>query len=329
MSHSIETLVFNQSNNVTPPSTTGGFSHTQTISLSYPKIFESGDQVALVNLFLYNSWQNVTTVLGNNILSYRWPTNTSSSTYTYTTYYVNTDFTRVPLSNTLQDGIYSIDDVNSALQHTMLNNGHYLVDRFGTKVYPLSLTVNPSAYCVTITSIPIPNATQVGTPSDPYYGITFGSGVSQPTGSNTGYCPQIEIASMSTLLGITAGVYPPTATSRTDLLYNAIQFYSYSFNGQTAPQVARTNSINVACSLVNASTVSPLAAQVIYTFSPSVGSGTQIQESPQNQLFLDVTRGQYTQISIRLLDDKFQPLPVIDPAISATLVIRHNRRETR
>jgi hypothetical protein len=131
---------------------------------------------------------------------------------------------------------------------------------------------------------------------------------------------------MATVLGIPAGVYPSVDTTRTLLNFNSIQFYSYNYNGTNVPQIALTNSINVTCSLVNASTLSPIAGQVIYTFSPTSGSGTQIQEKPHVPQFIPITGGQYNQITIQLLDDHFLPLNNLDPSISATLLIRHRPR---
>ena len=318
--YQVQTITFFQRNNMTPPSTTNGYANLMTVALPQPMDL-TNSEVALASLFCYYSWPNISAAFNNNAFSYTIP-DTATGTTWGTTYPVETTVG----GGVLTDGVYTIADLNSALQFTLENNGHYVIDADGNNVYPLSFAVNPTAYCVTVTVTPIVEPLPTGW-SYPSTGAarftsanTFDSTVCRiniPTTSDAAGSTNVGQSSISKILGLPVQSYPPTTTHPTP----ASSLSPLMYNG-VVPQVSVTNSINVTCNLVNASTITPIAANVIYSFSPTSESGTQIQERPYNHQWLPVTPGRYNNISIGLVTDAFQQLLNKDHAVSATILIR-------
>ena len=149
--YQVQTITFFQRNNMTPPSTTGGYANLMTFALPQPMDL-TDSEVALASLFCYYSWPNISAAFNNNAFSYTIPDTFLGTTWG-TTYPVETTVG----GGVLTDGVYTIADLNRALQFTLENNGHYVIDSNGNNVYPLSFAVNPSAYCVTVTVTPISN----------------------------------------------------------------------------------------------------------------------------------------------------------------------------
>ncbi len=321
------TIHFVQANNTTPPSTTNGFANTMTISLPV-SVDYTNSEVALASLFCYYSWFNITAALNNNQLSYTLP-NTAGTVWG-ATYSVFTNLTSS--STSLSDGLYSINDLNNALAFTFEYYGHYYVDSNGNNVYPITLSVNTTGYAVTVTlsqlysnaNLPsgwkYPSSALGGSPfSSTTFSMNCVASLSIPATGNAAGTDVAGQSSMSKILGFTPGSYPNQSTTPNPSTVSASQF---QYNSAYPPQVGVINSVNVSCNLVNASTVSALGASVIYNFSPIVQSGQQVQERPQHLIWLPVTAGKINIISIRLQTDAFQPLPILDPGVSATLLVR-------
>jgi hypothetical protein len=321
----IQTISFFQSNNATPPSTTNGYANTMTVTLPVPmELVDS--EVALSSLFCYYSWPNISDQLQNNSFTYTLPPN--NSTWTGGTVF-NVETTSG--LGKLADGLYTIDDINNVLAFTFKNNGHYYLDANGTEVYPITLQVNPSTYRVQVTYFRLQNPLPTG------WSYPGGSAAFQnlnnailrlnipttayPAGSSGGF----GMSSISRVFGIPVGPWPTLSDKSTPL--TTTDYTSYT--GTSVPQVTTTNSVSVTCNLVNASKVSPVAGNIIYTFSPSTTSGSQIQEKPNNLNWLPVTDGRYNQIQIVLENDAFQNLQIQDPAICCTLLLRSKKSYAR
>lgn len=165
-----------------------------------------------------------------------------------------------------------------------------------------STAVNPNGYVVPVGYAPAAGGALPPTPSNPELVILP---TAAPAGSNTP-----GLYSFSKSLGILPGTYPPT---------NVGVFYN--INGQFSPIIESTNLIYVTCNLVNTNGLTPFA-KVLYTFSPTVPFGTQIQEKPFFPLFMQIADGFYPEIVITLRDENYQPLNIRDAHISATLLIR-------
>lgn len=329
--YDVQTISFFQANNATPPSSTGGYANKMTIQLPQSMNLQDSE-VALASLFCYYSWFNITAALNNNTLSYTLPTGTGWGT----TYPVFTDSSN---QNVIGDGLYSITDLNNALAFTFQYNGHYFIDANGNNVYPISLSVNQTGYNVTITLTQLyrtlPTGWSVPTSAlgpSPFtatgstvnnFSVNTVARLNIPNTGNVAGVFLPGLSSMSKILGISPGSYPSVSDPSTVL---SSQF---QYKGNYPPQVSPVDSVNVCCNLVNASSLSAVAASLIYNFAPSSTSGTLIQQIPAHFMWLPVTPGLYNQVSLSLQTSAFTPLQIIDPAVSATLLIRTKRLPSR
>jgi hypothetical protein len=74
-------------------------------------------EVCLVNFSFYNCFFNISSALGNNSITIKFPVFTSNTVYTMT------DYTHV-----FSDGFYSIEDINASLQNFFIATNLYLHD---------------------------------------------------------------------------------------------------------------------------------------------------------------------------------------------------------
>jgi hypothetical protein len=292
-----------------PQTSSPGNPYGNTILVKFPYVQSfSQCEIALGNLYCFYSWFNIMASFGNNTFSYNWPNSSGG----YTNYPV-----------TVPDGFYQIDDLNNYFQQVQLDNGTYLLTSStnSTPVFFLTWASNVTFYATTVTSMVVPSAAvnpngyvlpadyapAAGgalppTPSNPQLVILP---TSAPAGSNTP-----GLYSFSKSLGISPGTYPPT---------NVGVFYN--INGQFSPIIESTSNIYVTCNLVNTNALTPFA-KVLYTFSPTVAFGSQIQEKPFFPLFMQVADGYYQDVVITLRDENYQPLNIRDAHISLVLLIR-------
>lgn len=315
---------FSQINNITPPTTSSSYSNKLTIQLPTSSEFIDAE-VALVSLYVYNSWFNITAALGNNTLYYQVPTSTTTWSSLYPV------FTNTATPTVISDGLYEITDLNSVLQYTFQQNGHYFIDANGNNQYPIVLASNPNQYCFSATCLLISNPLPTG------WTYPSGSAPNKFTSANTYNATICRLVIPTT--SIAAGSYTPGQSSMAKLLGFAPGNYpsgnpsnSYTqnvvFNG-TTPQISVVNNVNVACNLVNLPSSGSYGANVIYSFASNVSIGNQINVNPQTLLWVPVTYGHYNRIQISFLTDYFQPLSILDPAISATLWIRKRKKPNR
>lgn len=309
-------VLFNQAKNITPPNTTGGFANKFTIQFPFQQTFVNA-KIALASLYIYNSWFNVTSAYGNNTFYYYMPI--SAGTYSAAKPVV------------MPDGIYGINDINAWLHSTMVTNGDVLVNGgsgsdSGTPYYNLSIAEDGPRYRFQITSIPVTGLDLDGdTLSNPNNIYIAGA-----------MCPVLEIpatfypagtitpnqTSFSNLTGFLPGIYPPNfTTTATTISPTHPLTAQYKINSPFIPTLTLVNSVNVTCDLVNESLLSYHGA-IIYTFSPNVGAGEQIQVQPPQFLWCPVSDKLTQTISISLYDDNFNPLLVQEPGFSATVIIQ-------
>ena len=163
---------------------TTSFDGINTFKLQLPASgFRTGrDEIALKSMSIFYSWPNVSTMLGNNSLSYIW----GGTTYPVV----------------ISDGMWQFADILDYLQQVMVQNGHYLKDQNGLNVYYIQFVVNPVLYCLSLTVSPVPSALPAGWTNPAALPLT-------------GLTPQLVIPqSMTMLTGFPAASYPaaPQAT---------------------------------------------------------------------------------------------------------------------
>lgn len=312
------TIIFNQSV-PNPEVVNSNNPFPNTIVLRFPiaqKLVRS--EAALASLYLYYSWYNITAQFGNNRISFTWPLNGSTTT----------------VNLVIPDGFYQIDDLNDYLQNYLLQNGYYLLfypsGTVGTgaaeQISYLSFTANNIYYRTTIVSTVMPNST-----TGP------AAGYAAPTNYAGGLGPSAwDAASAQPLLVIPATPYPAGDVTADGPVYSmsislgilpgsypsSVSFGSnFSFNGQVAPGIESTNVVNVGLSCVTNWAVSE-NPNIIYSFSPNVPFGSQIEVLPPYPIFLPVSDAQYQALVLRLYDENLIPLNMQDANITSTIIIR-------
>jgi hypothetical protein len=245
------------------------------LDLATPITFKN-QQVALSLLTIYYSWANITTALGNNTFSY---------IYNSTTYPIVID-----------DGFYTIDDLNNYLQLKMQQNGHFMLDSIGEPVYFLSIATNETYYRITL------SADVIAVPS----------GGSNPNSLVTGSTMQLVIPNnaFKTLLGFTNGSYPasPSVTN-------------YAVNGSAIPVITNVSSILVSCNVANNDFNQ--FKDVIAVFTANKPYGSLLPIEPHNLIWYPVFNGTYSNISLRFYDQNYNPLQIIDKtSCTANLIFK-------
>ncbi len=271
-------------------------SSVQTISLTPSKTVNSKPNQLKMNFPYPFASQDNEIALSNLFVYYSWRNVTSSygnNTVSYTMP------SAVTYSITFPDGYYSIADISAYIQLQMFNNGHYLVDENGNNVYFINLQANSVYYRTTLTCTPIP--------------LALPTGWTNPASlSLSGNCPILNItnAAFGTLLGFSVASYPAVTQGTT-----------YQVNSNIIPTISPTTSINVTCNMVSDSKFN-IFPQNIYTFSPNVAYGAQIQIQPLSLLWYRIVDGFYPAVIIELKDQNNVDLGVLDVNMTCSLVMR-------
>ena len=232
----------------------------------------SKDECALKSLSLYYSWPNVSAALGNNSFSY---------SYDGVTYPV-----------VMADGIYQFSELQSYFELVMGQNGHYLVNTDGQRVYFINLTVNSVLYCLSLTVTPVPSILPVGW--------------SNPAGmSLTGVTPTLNVTGeISTLMGFAPASYPAAPQAGLFQLNSGI------------PQISHVSSLNVTSNICTNSGLS-LYSDVLATFvlPDTQRPGTLVQIQPNNLDWVSVQKAQtFTEVTVAIVDQLHRPVHIRDPS---------------
>lgn len=283
-----ETIFLSPSNNVSTVN--------NIMALNFPiPYFSRGDEIALSNLFMYYSWNNVSLLKFNN----------TSCTYTWVDGTVNLV--------SFPDGFYTIDNISAYINFVQTTNTHYLTSTTPgalPNLYYTNLAANPVYYAVTLTELPVPTSLPTG------YSLPSGAAWSLPSPAKV---PLLTISgsnNFGSLIGFAAGTYPAVT-----------QATEYQINGTLVPNISPVSAINVRCNFVNKPSFNTIG-DTIYTFSPNVSFGSQIQEKPPYLNFFACQDGYYTQLIITFSDQNGNPLGVQDTNTVLTLAIKRNSKKT-
>jgi hypothetical protein len=275
--------------------------------------------IAVSSVSMYYSWFNITAAFGNNKLSYTWTSGATQTTYTIT----------------IPDGLYEIVEINSYCQFQMVSNGTFWTDG-SFNYYPFQLIVNPTRYSIQLNTFCVPTAAQataagltLGNPAlvawptvvfNPI--VTFPSAFSSIVGYsanftsnanlNNAYTPPVPSTKAQNYVskvsngGNSASANPPIGT--------------LSYLSDLSPQVQPNNSILFALSNINNPYAQP--SSIIYSVSPSVLVGEQINDRPPNFMWNKLIDGTYNQLTLNILGTNLQPLIINDPNMTILLTIR-------
>jgi hypothetical protein len=277
-------LVLNQQNNNSTANSAFTNLQPPTLDVVLPTPWYSiGSEVALASLYVYYSWNNITSAFNNNQCSYTWVDGTSHA--------VN-----------FPDGYYGPSDITGYIQYVMTNNGHYLVDNNGNKVFYIQIVANQVYYSDTIVCSPVPNG-------------SLPTGYTNPNSVPlNGKVPQLQVLNtpaginFGTLIGFPVGYYPPT-------LAVGAQYSINSINIPKVTNIANTGSFNS-------------VRGIISSFAPgNTPFGGQIIVQPTFPTYFKVDDGRYSQITVSFYDDSNRPVVIIDPEIICVLSIRTRKSQ--
>jgi len=290
----VATIVLNQSNIIA-----NGQNNTLVYkfpnSVSFPH-----HEIAIQNVNMYYSWENINaSPLSNNTFSYQWTSAGTTTTYTAT----------------IPNGLYEVADLNFFLQYEFIRNGTYLINSSGQNVYYAEFLINANRYAVQINTFPVPTTLPVGW-SIPIASVPAGTAgwVGFPT---TTFNPSLIIpANLNAILGFTTPV-PFTTPLNSGVGTNL------SFTSNTAPQVQPNSSVYL--SISNIQNKYAIPNSIIYSLSPSVRFGEQINEYPPQFAWNKLLSGTYNELRLQILGINFQPLTILDPNMTIVLVIRDTK----
>jgi len=276
----MRTIVFNQSNIVEGTNNT-------TLVYNFPNSVDlTGCEIAVSNINMYYSWDNINVNFSNNTFTYGW-TNNLGVTNTFTV--------------TIPNGIWNISDINAYLQFTFIANGHYLVNASGQNVYYAEFLVNPNRYAIQVNTFPVPTSLPAG--------WTNPAGLLFPPST---FNPLLTFpAKFNEIIGYAAGFATVINTGVGTIL---------SYLSSVAPQVQPNSNLLINLSNIDNKYANP--SSVIYSIAPSVGIGELIIEKPPELNFNKLLAGTYNQLRLTFTAPSFTPVFIRDPNMTIIMCIR-------
>lgn len=313
----VATIVFTQ-NSIVPSSLNKGnnqLAYQFPNSVSFPN-----HEIAVQNISMYYSWVNINgTTLKNNTFYYLWEVSSVST----------------PFPVVLPDGLYEISTINKYLQFTMISNGHYAKDNTNAvNVYFAEFIVNTQSYGVQINCFPIPSAFLVGP------NTTFTSGTTSYTTPSNWVNPGATFTPVVTMCNPTtptvySNFYQTVGFPATWSSYNTggLPPYTYttispsstttSQNSTTAPNVQPNPTLFFAISNIDNKYSNP--STIVYQMNADVAFGQLISITPPQFAFNKLLPGTYNGLRLSILGTNLQPIDILDPAMTITLVIRDRK----
>jgi len=271
-----------------------------------------GCEIALSNLYMYYSWENINaSPLNNNIFYVKWPA-------------LQGGFGGIDIAITIPAGIYEVADLNAYLQQFSIDNNLYLENSTtGEYVYFIQMQVNATRYSIQFNSFTLPIATTAGY-TEPTGGFCnsptlFGSG--QQTGvsyyaATTGDAPGFMFpANFSSWAGFEDGATFPVATGTGQFPTGNVSYLSTK-----APQINPNPVIYLNCDKIMNTFANPQT--FMYPIPAKVEIGALLQIEPPEYSFNKMMPGQFGTLRFSFTNANGQPIKIIDPNIIITCVIR-------
>lgn len=244
----------------------------------------SNIKIALSDISLYYSWYSITSAYNNNKFNIVFPNGTGNTTYNII----------------IPDGTYSASDLNNYLKYWFIQNNLYITNNTtGEITVYAQFEENAPAYALSFVTYPLPTSLPAGFSNA---GITF------PTVSRN---PQIVINNQGfgDIIGFSLGTYPSAQTSTI-----------ITTNSTKVPQISPISSV-----IVLADSIQNIFANnsgVLHTFSSKgVQFGSLISSSPNEYNFVPCQQGMRQQITVRLVDNLFRPLQLLDTNLTIKLLL--------
>ena len=289
-----------------------------------------GSEIALSNLYMYYSWENINAQpLNNNLFYLSWPSVTDASGNTQPD---------TLLSVTIPDGIYEITDLNAYIQQFCINNNLYLInDTTGEYVYFVQLQVNATRYSIQFNSFSLPTSVSLPyleppggfcvTPLLP--NITNGSGFPTVNGTAPGWAfpPNFsDWAGFEDNYAKPPGAVtvPIVATPFTGL--GAFPTGNTSFLSTKAPQVTPNPVVYLNCNAIQNTFANPQT--FLYPIPAKAGIGQLLQIEAPEYSWNALTPGQFGAFRFTFTNAAGQPIKILDPNIIITCVVRDHEEKS-
>jgi hypothetical protein len=199
----------------------------------------------------------------------------------------------------IPQGFYTIETLNYYLQFVQqqtTNNIPYNVIS-GSNVYFINILYNTAYYSVELRINPCILSGSVGKVGSVY-------------NNNT---PQVIITDeFNLILGLPRNQYFPPNIQQTP--YTTI---SKDYN--LIPNLSPSNVYNINCNIVNNNITIP--SNVLYSFTPNTTYGSNINEKPNQLLFLNIVDGNYQQLILEFYNEFNQPLVILDENLIITIYL--------
>ena len=273
----------------------------------FPKsiTFGKNDSISLTHLNVYFSWFNISAKNKNNFFQYKWWNELGEL---------------VPYDVNIPSGYYSLSDLNEFLISVMVKNLHYIVfnDSFG---YFIELLSNSVYYSI---EIRLSSIGRYMTKDGIVYDITTSDQMFIPGNwivpESSFECPEIIFPNNNLfyqLLGFQKG---------SSLIQNTIGDTfnkQYSFLNSEIPNMEPNSSFIITCNLIKNDLGSPQNILTSFTIPSGVGFGDLI--SPiDNVIYSIIREGIYDFISLKIYDQNFEPLIILDSNMLLILSIIQN-----
>ena len=273
------TLVINSSNYVIGSNNKFVYRFPNTIN------FSEGSSIGLSSISIYNSTFNVEKSRGNNLIQIIW--------------------LGVTHNILIDDGYYSVNDLNFKIQQYCILNNLYMTTNGGTNIiYFVELVMNTVRYSVQLNVYPIPTEVQATTLNYIKPGNTWNFPLIATT-------PQLNILSQQfgNLIGFNFGLYPVLPQTTTQ-----------SFLSVTTPIISPVNSYLLTCNLLNSKFSIPNTTFFSLPLSGSLG--TLITSNISSIVFNAINPQPYNELVLTFYDQYFNALTLRDFDCTITIAIQ-------
>jgi hypothetical protein len=277
-----KTIVINSSNYVI------GSGNRYEYRLPQTSYFPAGSGIGVSNIAIYNSIQNINEKRGNNLVTLNW---------------LGTEYTFK-----IENGYYSVSDLNHYLQNQCILNGLYLTKNSGAdNFYFIELVINSIRYSTSLNLYVIPTDAQASS-----------LGYTKPSNATWSYPVSPETPSITfgqqfgNLIGQTFGTFPPTLQS------SNIQYLSTQ-----TPVISPVDSLILTCNLINSKYSIP--SNILFTVPISSALGSLIQVNISSIVYNTILPQNFSSISITIYDQLFNAVELQDTEMTLTLVIEEGK----
>ena len=265
--------------------------NNSSYTITFPSAFKSvkGDAIGLVSVNMYNSIFNISSALGNNMLTITMPSGATFKTQVLT----------------IPDGFYADSDLNLFLQQQFILLGWYATNG-SSNLYFIDILVNSTQYKSQIDCYPL-TSTYITT------GYTLSTSGSQLLTMPSATYKSPTISWSSTAFGSLLGFSTVPTQSQTATA-------TQSFLSTQTPTIAPQNALVMSCNWINNHMTNP--PHVMYSFPINVAIGSLMSFAPNQYLPINIVPNTYNNLTITFTDQNMNPVIMQDPESVIILAIR-------